>query len=158
MHVPNFPILKFLPLLLKLRLKLPGNVAHGDHTQHVHSARPHTMASLPAHSGQALWLEQHVHNYAHLLNVTVPRHPALLAVKANLVELSAYSAAYMPAEAVEELTSYLLSWAATVAPFKMLPKSFCVLGERTTFSPTMSSAVKLLHLARALGRWYLVNN
>ena len=49
MHVPNFPILTKLPLLLILRLKLPGNVAHDDHTQHVHSACPHTMTSLPAH-------------------------------------------------------------------------------------------------------------
>ena len=53
MPVPNFPILTELPLLLILRLKLPGNVAHGDHTRHVHSARPHTMASLPAHPGPA---------------------------------------------------------------------------------------------------------
>ena len=53
MHVPNFPILTKPPLLLILRLKLPGNVAHGDHTQHVHSACPHTMASLPAHLGPA---------------------------------------------------------------------------------------------------------
>ena len=52
-RVPNFPILTERPLLLTLRLKLPGNVAHGDHTQHVHSARPHTMASLPAHPGPA---------------------------------------------------------------------------------------------------------
>ena len=37
-------------------------------------------------------------------------------------------------------------------------EAFCVLGERTTFSPTMSSAVKLLHLARALSECYLVNN
>ena len=52
-HVPNFPILKERPLLLVLRLKLPGNIAHRDHTQHIHSARPHTMASLPAHLGPA---------------------------------------------------------------------------------------------------------
>ena len=51
--VPNFPIVRERPLLLILGLKLPGNVAHGDHTQHVHSARPHTMASLPAHPGPA---------------------------------------------------------------------------------------------------------
>ena len=53
MHVPNFPILTKPPLLLLLRLKLPGNVAHGDHTQHVHSARPHTMTLLPPHPGPA---------------------------------------------------------------------------------------------------------
>ena len=53
MPVPNFPILRELPLLLILRLKLPGNVAHGDHARHVHSARPHTMVSLPAHPGPA---------------------------------------------------------------------------------------------------------
>ena len=52
-HVPNFPILKERPLLLIWRLKLPGNVAHRNHTQHIHSARPHTMASLPAQAGPA---------------------------------------------------------------------------------------------------------
>ena len=52
-RVPNFPILKERSLLLILRLKLPGNVAHGDHTQHVHSACPHTMVSVPAHRGPA---------------------------------------------------------------------------------------------------------
>ena len=36
---PNFPILREGPLLLILRLKLPGNVAHGDHAQHVAHAR-----------------------------------------------------------------------------------------------------------------------
>ena len=36
-HVPNFG----------------HNVAHRDHTQHIHSARPHTIASLPAHPGPA---------------------------------------------------------------------------------------------------------
>ena len=51
--MPNFPILTERPLLLILRLKLPGNVAHGDHAQHVHSAHPHTIASLPAHPGPA---------------------------------------------------------------------------------------------------------
>ena len=51
--VPNFPIVRERLLFLILRLKLPGNVAHGDHTQHAHSARPHTMASLPAHPGPA---------------------------------------------------------------------------------------------------------
>ena len=34
MHVPNFPILRELPLLLLLGLKLPDNVAHGDYIQH----------------------------------------------------------------------------------------------------------------------------
>ena len=51
--VPNFAILRERPLLLILRLKLPSNVAHGDHSQHVHSACPHTMTSLPAHLAPA---------------------------------------------------------------------------------------------------------
>ena len=46
-------------------------------------------------SGREPWLEQDVHNYAHLLHVTVPRSPALLAVKATLVDLTAYSSAYV---------------------------------------------------------------
>ena len=36
-------------LLFILKLKLPGNVAHGDHARHVHSACSHTMTLLPAH-------------------------------------------------------------------------------------------------------------
>ena len=40
----------------------------------------------------------------------------------------------------------LVEWGATSAE----QKSFSVLSERTTFSPAMSLAVKLLHLARTL--------
>ena len=36
------------------------------------------------------WLEGDVHNYAHLLHVTVPMYPALLAVQASLTVLCAY--------------------------------------------------------------------
>ena len=66
------------------------------------------------------WLEEDTHNYAHLLQATVPRHPALLAVKASLPELCAYSATCAPPDALEELTAYLLSWAASAAPFQPL--------------------------------------
>ena len=66
------------------------------------------------------WLEEDTHNYAHLLQATVPRHPALLAVKASLSELCAYSATFAPHDALEELTAYLLSWAASAAPFQPL--------------------------------------
>ena len=66
------------------------------------------------------WLEDDAHNYAHLLQATVPRHPALLAVKASLPDLCAYSAVFAPPDALEELTAYLLSWAASTAPFKPL--------------------------------------
>ena len=66
------------------------------------------------------WLEADTHNYAHLLQATVPRHPALLAVKATLPELCAYSATFAPPDALEELTAYLLSWAASAAPFQPL--------------------------------------
>ena len=55
------------------------------------------------------WLEADTHNYAHLLQATVPRHPALLAVKGTLPELCAYSATFAPPDALEELTAYLLS-------------------------------------------------
>ena len=51
---------------------------------------------------------------------SVPRHPALLAVKATLPELCAYSASFAPPEALEELTAYLLSWAASAIPFQAL--------------------------------------
>ena len=71
-------------------------------------------------AGEAEWLEKDVHNYAHLLRVAIPRNPAFLAVKATLKDLAAYSADFVPPEALDELTSYLLSWAATVAPFDML--------------------------------------
>ena len=66
------------------------------------------------------WLEADTHNYAHLLQVTVPRHPALLAVTATLPELCAYSATFAPPDALEELTAYLLSWAASAVPFQPL--------------------------------------
>ena len=66
------------------------------------------------------WLGRENHNYAHLLRVTIPRNPAFLAVKATLKDLAAYSADFVPPEALDTLASYLLSWAATIAPFQML--------------------------------------
>ena len=71
-------------------------------------------------SGEVGWLEKDRHNYGHLLRVAVPRNPAFLAVKATLTDLAAYSADFVPPEALDELASYLLSWAATIAPFEML--------------------------------------
>ena len=41
-------------------------------------------------------------------------------MKATLKDLAAYSADYVPSEALDTLASYLLSWAATVASFDML--------------------------------------
>ena len=68
-------------------------------------------------SGEAKWLEQDSHNYAHLLRVAVPRNPAFfLTVKATLKNLAAYDADFAAPEALDELASYLLSWAATIAP------------------------------------------
>ena len=64
------------------------------------------------------WLGREKHNYGHLLRVTIPRNPAFLAVKATLKDLAAYSADFVPPEALDTL--YLLSWAATIAPFDML--------------------------------------
>ena len=66
------------------------------------------------------WLGKEKHNYGHLLRVTIPRNPALLVVKATLKDLAAYSADFVPPEALDTLASYLLSWAATIAPFDML--------------------------------------
>ena len=66
------------------------------------------------------WLGKEKHNYGHLLRVTIPRNPALLVVKATLKDLAAYSADFVPPEALDTLASYLLSWAATIAPFHML--------------------------------------
>ena len=74
---------------------------------------------LDTGAGRPKWLEADTRNYAHLL-ATVPRHPALLAVKATLPELCAYSATFAPPDALEELTAYLLSWAASAAPFQPL--------------------------------------
>ena len=51
---------------------------------------------------------------------TIPRNSALLVVKATLKDLAAYSADFVPPEALDTLASYLLSWAATVALFDML--------------------------------------
>ena len=66
------------------------------------------------------WLGKEKHNYGHLLRVTIPRNPALLVGKATLKDLAAYSADFVPPEALDTLASYLLSWAATIAPFDML--------------------------------------
>ena len=52
--------------------------------------------------------------------VTVPSRPGLLAVKATLADLCAYSASFVPPDALEELTAYLLSWAASAVPFQPL--------------------------------------
>ena len=71
-------------------------------------------------AGEAKWLEKGLHNYAHLLRAAVPRNPAFLSVKATLKNLAAYDADFAPPEALDELASYLLSWAATIAPFEML--------------------------------------
>ena len=43
-----------------------------------------------------------MHNYAHLLQVTVPRS---LAIKATLADLCAYSASFAPPDALQELTA-----------------------------------------------------
>ena len=66
------------------------------------------------------WLEGDTHNYAHLLQVTVARYPALLPVQATPPDLCAYSASFAPPDALEELTAYLLSWAASAMPLKLL--------------------------------------
>ena len=66
------------------------------------------------------WLGKEKHNYGHLLRVTIPRNPALLVVKDTLKDLAAYSADFVPPEALDTLASYLLSWAATIALFDML--------------------------------------
>ena len=70
-------------------------------------------------AGEVSWLEKDRRDYAHLLRVAVPRNPAFLTVKATL-KVAAYSADFVPPEALDELASYLLSWAATIAPFEML--------------------------------------
>ena len=41
--------------------------------------------------GKVAWMEREVHNYARLLQTAIPKHPALLAVKADLAALCAYS-------------------------------------------------------------------
>ena len=87
---------------------------------------PHGQSITPAlliqvlEAGEAKWLEKDSHNYAHLLRVAVPRNPAFLTVKATLKNLAAYDADFASPESLDELASYLLSWAATIAPFEML--------------------------------------
>ena len=65
-----------------------------------HSHLPTAPASLPGSEGDA-------RNYAHLLQDTVPRCPALFAVQASLTDLCAYSASFVPPDALEELTAHL---------------------------------------------------
>ena len=71
-------------------------------------------------AGEADWLNDDRHNYSHLLRVAVPSNPALLVVRASLKQLSAYTIDFVPLESLDELASYLLSWAATIAPFTTL--------------------------------------
>ena len=71
--------------------------------------------------GKVGWLDRDTHCYAHLLRVAISPTPALLAVYATLEDLCAYSNAYLPLSALEELTAYLLSWAASCSPFPLLP-------------------------------------
>ena len=52
--------------------------------------------------------------------LTKARETKKKSVKATLKHLAAYIAEFAPPEALDELVSYLLSWAATVAPFEML--------------------------------------
>ena len=46
-------------------------------------------------------LEKEKHNYGYLLCVTIPHNSALLVVKATLKDLAAYSADYIPPEALD---------------------------------------------------------
>ena len=73
-----------------------------------------------ANTDELEWLGKEKQNYGHLLRVTIPRNPALLVVRATLKDLAAYSADFVPPQALDTLASYLLSWAATIAPFDML--------------------------------------
>ena len=82
--------------------------------------RPALLIQVLGNTEELDWLGKEKHNYGHLLRVTIPRNPALLAVKATLKDLAAYSADFVPPEALDTLASYLLSWAATIAPFDML--------------------------------------
>ena len=70
-------------------------------------------------AGEAGWLNDDRHNYSHLLRVAVPSNPAFL-VRASLRQLSAYTIDFVPPESLDEPASYLLSWAATIAPFTTL--------------------------------------
>ena len=70
--------------------------------------------------GKVPWIENEVHNYARLLHTAVPTYLAMLAAKADLAALCAYSTRYVPPDALEELTAYLLSWAASTSPFQLL--------------------------------------
>ena len=77
--------------------------------------------------------------------MTIPRNPALLVVRATLKDLAAYSADFVPPEALDTLASYLLSWAATIAPFDMLTAEqlLMVPSKRPASSRASSVAVTL---------------
>ena len=95
-------------------------------------------------AGEVSWLEKERHNYGHVLRVAVPRNPAFLTVKATLKDLAAYSADFVAPEALDELALYLLSWAATIAPFEML------LAEQLRFAA--ASDQEALQAAQSLSR------
>ena len=80
--------------------------------------------------GRVEWLDHDTHCYAHLLRVALSPTPSLLAVHANLEDLCAYSNSYLPLTALEELTAYLLSSAASCSPFPLLtPDKLCSGGD-----------------------------
>ena len=107
------------------------------------------------------WLGRENHNYAHLLRVTVPRNPAFLAVKATLKDLAAYSADFVPPEALETLASYLLSWAAKIAPFEMLTAEQLLLAASSddgALQAARALSLKQRDLTFATARHVLVQN
>ena len=69
---------------------------------------------------RAPWLKEGSHNNTHLLRVASHVRPVLLAVKASLKDLAAYSNDFVPPDTLEQLTTYLLSWTSAIALFRML--------------------------------------
>ena len=93
--------------------------------------------------GRVDWLDWDTHCYSHLLRVALSPSPALLAVQATLEDVCAYSNAYLPLTALEELTAYLLSWAASFSPFPLLmPDKLCSAGNSN--SGALQAAESLL--------------
>ena len=70
--------------------------------------------------GKVEWLDRDTHCYAHLLRTAQPPTLALLAVHATLKDLYAHCNSCLPLAALEELTAYLLSWAAFCSLFPVL--------------------------------------
>ena len=64
-------------------------------------ALPYSYILDSGNTDELEWLGKEKHNYGHLLRVTIPRNSALLVVRVTLKDLAAYSADFVPLEALD---------------------------------------------------------